>query len=455
MTESWDELKEKAYGQMNSQKSKWPNYKMLLLTGGGIFIDGYNLIIISFGLGGIKTAFNLEHDAFLVGLIATILLLGTMFGALLSGYLTDKYGRKKIFILDLSLFIVFALLSGIVTNAYELLTARFLVGFVIGMDYPLATSYLSEFTPRTPRGKYLVMNITFFNIAGIVAAIVGYSLITLGATVAWRYMLMSAAIPAFIVLIARLRTRESPGWLLQHDRKKEAIDAIQEVTRNEMPIETQKFIMDSNVKPPKSGYYREMFTKYRKSAWFLGIFYFLFTIAFVNSTLYGPSILASFGEAGLAGSTLYWSLFVVGDIICILVIDSFGRRNSTLTGWAGMVVTIVILAIAPPDLKILSLSAFVLFAMFSGIGPASLHMVYSPELFPTRIRATAEGWKQGFGRISGVLTGIFFPSLVIGDELLVIILACLGGLILSILFAPETKKRTLEEISESGDIHMV
>ena len=55
MTESWDELKDRAYGQMDEQKSKWFNYKMLLLTGGGIFVDGYNLIIISFGLGGIKT----------------------------------------------------------------------------------------------------------------------------------------------------------------------------------------------------------------------------------------------------------------------------------------------------------------------------------------------------------------------------------------------------------------
>ncbi|MHB1470054.1 MAG: MFS transporter [Thermoplasmataceae archaeon] len=455
MTESWDELKDRAYGQMDEQKSKWFNYKMLLLTGGGIFVDGYNLIIISFGLGGIKTLFGLQNDAFLVGLVAVILIVGTMVGALLSGYFADRFGRRRIFIIDLIMFIVFSLVSGFVNSIFELIIARFLVGLVIGMDYPIATSYLSEFTPKKPRGKFLVMNITFFNIAGVAAALVGYSLLPIGATVAWRYMLMSAAIPALMVLLARLRTPESPRWLLQHDRKKEAIQAIEEVTGGAMTAETQKFVMDSNVKPPISGYYRELFSKFRNSALFLGLFYFLFTIAFINSTLYGPSILASFGEAGLFGSTLYWTLFVVGDIILILVIDTFGRRKSTITGWAGMSITIIALALAPPSLKLLSLSAFVLFAMFSGIGPASMHMVYSPELFPTRIRATAEGWKQGFGRISGVLTGLLFPSLVIGDQLLVIIIACVGGLVLSILFAPETKLRTLEEISEKGDIKIV
>ncbi|MEM3907988.1 MAG: MFS transporter [Candidatus Micrarchaeaceae archaeon] len=455
MTQSWEKLKDEAYKQMNFQKSKWFNYKMLLLTGGGIFVDGYNIVIISVGLAGIESLFGLKHDLFLVGLIATSVIIGNLVGSLFSGYFVDRLGRRLIFIIDLILFVLFAIISGLVTNAYELLLARFLVGLGIGLDYPIATSYLSEFTPVNPRGKYLVMNITFFNIAGVVAVVVGYLLLPIGATVAWRYMLMSAAIPALIVVVARMRTPESPRWLLEHGKKKEAIESIERVTEMPMSAETKKLIMDSNVKPPVSGYYRELLTKFTKNAIFIGLFYFFFAIAFVNASIYGPSILASFGEAGMIGSSLYWILFVVGDIICILTIDTFGRRNSTLTGWAGMLITIVILALAPASLKILSLWAFVLFAMFQGIGPGSLHMVYSPELFPTRIRATAEGWKQGIGRLGGVITGLLFPSLSHGDQMLVIVVACIGGLALSILLAPETKKKTLEEISEKGDIEMV
>lgn len=203
---------------------------------------------------------------------------------------------------------------------YELILARFLVGLEIGLDYPIATSYMSEFTPVNPRGKFLVINITFFNIAGVVAAVVGYSLLPLGATVAWRYMLMSAAIPALIVVVARLRTPESPRWLLEHGKKTEAIASIEMVTGSTMPSETKKFIMDSNVKPLASGYYRELLTKFTKNAIFIGLFYFFYAIAFVNASIYGPSILASFGEAGLLGSSLYWILFVVGDIICILLL---------------------------------------------------------------------------------------------------------------------------------------
>ena len=186
MTESWEELKDKAYSQMNEQKSKWFNYKMLLLTGGGIFVDGYNIVIISIGLAGIKTLFGLQNDAFLVGLIGVSVIVGNLVGALFAGYFVDRVGRRLIFLIDLILFVLFAIVSGIVTNAYELVLARFLVGLGIGLDYPIATSYLSEFTPVNPRGKFLVMNITFFNIAGVVAVVVGYLLLPIGATVAWR-----------------------------------------------------------------------------------------------------------------------------------------------------------------------------------------------------------------------------------------------------------------------------
>lgn len=452
MTESWERLKSEAFKQMDFQKSKWFNYKMLLLTGGGIFVDGYNIVIISVALAGIETVFGLHNNPFLVGLIATSVIIGNLVGSLISGYFVDRVGRRLVFIIDLILFVFFAIISGLVTNAYELLLARFLIGLGIGLDYPIATSYLSEFTPVNPRGKFLVMNITFFNIAGVVAVVVGYLLLPIGATVAWRYMLMSAAIPALIVIIARMRTPESPRWLLEHGKKKEAIEVIERVTQMPMPAETKKLIMDSNLKPIGSGYYWELLTKYTKRAIFIGLFYFFFQIAFVNASIYGPSILASFGEAGIIGSSLYWGLFVLGDVICILLIDTFGRRNSSITGWAGMVITTVLLALAPANLKILSLVAFVLFAMFEGIGPGSLHMVYSPELFPTRIRGTAEGWKQGIGRLGGVITGILFPSLSHEVQILVIVMACIGGLVLSILLAPETKKKTLEEISEKEDI---
>ncbi|NON63111.1 MFS transporter, partial [Acidianus sp. RZ1] len=223
---------------------------------------------------------------------------------------------------------------------------------------------------------------------------------------------------------------------------------IEKVTNSQVSTETKKLIMDAKLEEESSKYYKDLLTKYTKWAIFIGLFYFFFAIAFIDSTIYGPSILASFGESGLIGSILYWSLFVVGDIICILIIDSFGRRNSTITGWAGMLVTILFLTFAPPTFNVLKLLSFILFAMFQGIGPASLHMVYSPELFPTKIRATAEGWKQGIGRLGGVITGLIFPALPSFDELSIIIFACFAGLILSILLAPETKDKTLEEISE-------
>ncbi|PYB69004.1 MFS transporter [Thermoplasma sp. Kam2015] len=443
---SWEDFKRKVFFPIDSQKSKAFNYKMLLLTGGGIFLDGYNIIIIGFGLAGISAVFH--PSKYLLGLISVSVIIGNLVGALISGPVVDKIGRKLIFILDLILFVLFAIISGFVANATELLIARFLVGLGIGLDYPIATSYLSEFTPIKPRGKYLVMNITFFNIAGIFAAIVAYALLPLGTDVAWRYMLMSAAVPAIITILGRLRTPDSPRWLLIHGKKNEAIESIEKVTETKMDLETKKMIQETTFEPEKSGYYKELLTKYTRNALFLGFFYFFFAIAFVNSAIYGPALLKSFGVQGEIESISYWSLFVIGDIICILLIDISGRRKMTLAGWAGMLITMALLIFLPNTLKFGLLISFLFFAMFQGIGPGSLHMVYSPELFPTRIRATAEGWKQGLGRTAGVLTGVVFPSLPLTYELYLLLIACLAGLLLSIAFAPETKGKSLEEISE-------
>jgi putative MFS transporter len=99
----WENIKEKVFSEMNSMKSKPFHYRMLLLTGGGIFVDGYNIIIISFGLAGIQEAFH--PSAYLLGLIGLSVIIGNLIGALIAGYVVDKVGRKTIFILDLIFFV--------------------------------------------------------------------------------------------------------------------------------------------------------------------------------------------------------------------------------------------------------------------------------------------------------------------------------------------------------------
>jgi len=446
----WETLKEKLFSEMNSMKSKPFHYRMLLLTGGGIFVDGYNIIIISFGLAGIQEAFH--PSAYLLGLIGLSVIIGNLIGALIAGYVVDKVGRKTIFILDLIFFVGFVILSGLVTNSYELLIARILVGLGIGLDYPIATSYLSEFSPVKPRGKYLVMNITFFNIAGIVATPVAYWLLGFGELVAWRYMLMSAAIPALIVLLARLGTPESPRWLLTKGRKEEARRVIEEVIGKPLDTDAVELLENTEITPEHSTYYKELLTKHTRDAIFIGVFYFLFAIAFLGTSIFGPEFESGLHLPGEISSMIFWSLFVVGDIICILSIDRIGRRSVTLIGWAGMSAMMLALILLPKSYYIGLELAFTLFAMFQGIGPGSTHMVYSPELFPTRIRATAEGWKQGVGRLGGVLTGVFFPAISLDDKLYIIFAASALGLIWSLALAKETKGKSLEEISEKAKI---
>jgi putative MFS transporter len=430
---------------MDNQKSRWINYKVSLLTGGGNFLDGYNILIASFALIGIRQVFH--PSLFVLGFIGTAVILGDAIGGFVSGYVTDRMGRKLLFLLDLIFFVVFAGAQFFVTNIPELVTLRVLVGFGIGMDFPIATSYMSEFSPVKNRGKFLALNPTFFNIAGIVVVLVYlmFTVFHVPSEIAWRYLLASSVVPAIILLIFRIGMPESPRWLISKGKTEDARRVIEEVTGNKYSGTIKTVI------PKKSRYYLELFQSFARDAIFLGVFFLLFQIAFVGNTIFAPEFEASLHIPSIASSMIYWILIVVGDLICIAIIDPFGRKRSSLLGWAGMVATYVVLFLAPVGNSILLIAGFTLFALFVGIGPGSTHLMFSPELFPTRVRATAEGWKQLIGRLGAVLVGTFvLPALILRNEVLLIIAISVIGFLWTLLLAKETKGKSLEDLTESS-----
>ncbi|TDV06487.1 sugar transport protein [Raoultella planticola] len=130
---------------INSGKDQAKYARMIVfLALGGVFLDAYDLTTLSYGIDDVVREFQLSP--LLTGLVTSSIMVGTIIGNLIGGWLTDKYGRYSVFMADMLFFVVSAIAAGLAPNVWVLIGARFLMGIGVGIDLPVAMSYLAEFS---------------------------------------------------------------------------------------------------------------------------------------------------------------------------------------------------------------------------------------------------------------------------------------------------------------------
>lgn len=193
--------------------------KVTVFTTGGMFCDGYILGMIGIALATWDE--QQPHGVLTQGLVGASALVGIFLGALLLGPLTDRLGRRKLYLADLLLFVVGSVLQFFVAEPWQLIVPRLVMGVAIGADYAIGAALLSEFLPRKPRGPLLASLNAVWTVGYVAAFVVGYAIKDTGPD-SWRWMLASSAVPAALVLCLRLGTPESPRWLAARGRVAEA-----------------------------------------------------------------------------------------------------------------------------------------------------------------------------------------------------------------------------------------
>ena len=417
--------------------------KITIFSAGGSFLDGYVLALIGVALTQITPMFDLSVEW--SAAIGASVMVGIFFGTLFGGYLTDRIGRRKMFIIDVVAIGVFSILSVFATGPLELVLARFFIGVFVGADYPIATSLIAEFTPKKSRSISMGMVSAAWYFGATAAAFVGYALY--GIDDGWKWMLGSAVIPCVILLIGRHNIPESPMWLAQKGKTKEAEKVMEQVYGDGIEIEIED--------PGEKTKIRKLFQGgYLKRIIFLGIIILCQVVPMYAIYMFGPEIMSAFGlgygKDSILGESVISLFFLVGTFPAMFWLNSLGRRPLLIRSLAFMAVGLVILGFFPDAPVIVIIIAFGLYAFFSG-GPGILQWLYPNELFPTEVRASAVGIAIAFSRIGTIFatyaTPLFLAEFGIGATMLVAAGLVIVGLVISVLMAPETKGKSLLETS--------
>lgn len=421
--------------------------RLTVFSAGGPFLDGFALTIIGIALVSMKSKLGLGSVS--VGLVGAAALIGIFVGGLVFGYVTDRVGRKIMYIADLSMLVIVSIASAFVTDVWQLVILRFLLGVAIGADYPIASSLLAEFIPSRYRGRLLGSLFVVWAAGAAAAAAVGWALSTLGPD-AWRFMLASPAVFGMITLLMRAGTPESPRWLLSKGREAEA----REVCRQVWGPQADTSLIPAE--PPATSYAELFHGIYLRRVIFVGVFFTAHVIPLFAVYTFGPDILAQMGvgEHNVYVAELVISmLFLVGGVPGLLLVDKIGRKPLLLWTFAAVSAAFVVMATNPHAPVVVLFALLAVYAITSG-ACNFIEIIYPNELFPTAVRASATGTVVAISRVGSAVSTFVLPLVLTGTGLggVMWLLAIVNviGLVVTVFLGEETRGRSLSDTSAAG-----
>jgi putative MFS transporter len=429
------------------------HYKLLVLTGLGWLFDAMDTGIIAFILPVLAKEWSLSGTQ--MGFIGSIGLLGMAIGAVLGGMAADKYGRKAVFTITLLMYSIATGLCGVAWNYESLLVFRFLVGFGLGGELPVAATLMTEYSPPARRGRFIVLLESFWGVGWLAAALISYFVIP---RFGWQMAFFIGALPALYVFFIRMGVPESIRYLINKGRHAEALEIVSKIERLagiEAPVRpaaTSNADL-TNFTEDKIAF-KELWTcKLAKRTIILWIIWFGIVYSYYGIFTWLPSLMVQQGHTVL--KTFEYVLIMTvaqlpGYFSAAYLVDRIGRK-ATLAGYLAMCAVSAYFFGQGGSAEIVLLWGSLM--SFFNLGAWGVVYTYTPELYPTRIRAFGSGWAAAVGRFGGILAPTIVGYMIAGSQGFTHVFTMFTGVMLVVaiavwLFGEETKGKALDEISK-------
>jgi sugar porter (SP) family MFS transporter len=430
---------------------------IIAAIGGLLF--GFDTGVISGALLFLKK--DLHANAVAQEWIVSVLLLGAILGAILSGYLADKISRKWTKVISGCIYVVGALGCAFAVSIPMLIGFRFILGLSVGTASFVAPLYISEVSPPRVRGGLVSFNQLMITAGILLAYLVNFAFASMPD--GWRWMLGVGAIPGAALAIGMLTVPRTPRWLMEHGKEKEARDVLKRLRGSDPDAD-----IDGEIAEIREAQETENATtirdllrpNIRPLIWIgAGLAIFQQFVGINTVIYYAPTILSNTGltdSASITQTVFVGVTNVVFTIVAVLLLDRVGRRRLLLIGTVGLTVAIIFLGVffASPWLQhnasYLALVALIVYiaAFAVGLGPVFWLMI--SEIYPTGIRSKAMSLATVLNWAANFLVAGTFLSLIalISRQGTFFVFGALG--ILAILFfvwkVPETKDKSLEQL---------
>ena len=421
---------------------------------------GYDTGVMSGAILFIEKEFPLS--AGMNGIVMGAVLFGALFGAIVSGRLTDMFGRKKLLLVVACIFIFGSIITAIAPSIPYLIVGRIVVGLAIGIASYTAPLYISEISPHKQRGALVALNQLAISVGILLSYIVDYGF---AYHEAWRWMLGLGAVPGLFLFLGMLYLPDSPRWILSKGHEKLARSVLQKIRGPKEPIDKEFEAIKKTIQVGPADWTFIFSHHVRPVLWIGFALAFIQQVTGINTILYyAPSILemSGFGSSvtAILATMGIGAIFVIFTIASLPLIDFLGRRPLLISGLIGMALSLGALVYlfrlggqVDPSLHWLALiSMLVYIACFAfSLGPIMWLMI--AEIYPLKVRGVGASLATCMNWASNLLVTATFLKLVQ-------ILGASGTFslymafsILSILFifflVPETKGVTLEKIEEN------